>query len=421
MQELQDPFTLLARAKSFVRRAKRRLVSVCDRRWQNPTGAAYPVAEPVLGITRWCTTRPSRHALVVYLPEPLRHLPETSSHSNSSQSIQIVSSLNELGFAVDVIDWRDDRFEPRQQYDLIFGEHANYGRLLDRVSDRAIRLFYGTRDYWRFEQDAVSSRLTNLRSRRRLPSHWGYQPGGYAIYDNRWVERSDAVIVIGNRFTAKTFGHTGKPVFPIDNTVCPGLPLEQMSHNARSRSNFLWVNSGTLVHKGLDLALEVFASNPQIHLWICGPLWDESRFMRIYRRELFKCPNVHPLGFIPVTSRDFATLASCCTFVLGTSCAEGMTGSVLNAMAYGLIPIVTRECGIDTEDIGMTLRESTVSGLRDGVIAAVDWSQDECAVRTRRTLEAVAVRYKPEGFAPQFRAAMSQALAVGEARRAITT
>ena len=414
MREIHDPFTLLARAKSVARQGTRRLKGVVCGERQHSASISPPVPQPVLGVTKWCKAKPVRRALVVYTPEALRHTLETPYRSNLSQCVQMVSSLNGLGFEVDVIDVHDDRFEPTRDYDLLFGEHANYGRLLDRVSVGAVRVFYGTRDYWRFEQDSVASRLRDLRTRRGLPSDWGYEPGGYSIFENRWVERSDAVVVVGNQFTAQTYHPAGKPVFAIDNTVCVGLAPEHVLNGRRSSHGFLWMNSGTLVHKGLDLALEVFAANQENHLWICGPIWNEPSFMRVYRRELFGCANIHPLGFIPVGSEDFSLLARRCTFALGTSCAEGMTGSVLNAMCYGLIPIVTRECGIDTDDIGITLRESTISGLREAVNTAVGWSRDECISRGKRTLQVTAARYQPETFATQFEAAMRQALAVPE-------
>ena len=41
--------------------------------------------------------------------------------------------------------------------------------------------------------------------------------------------------------------------------------------------------------------------------------------------------------------------------------AEGMPGAVLDTMARGLIPVVNRESGIDHEDFGVLLENSSIA------------------------------------------------------------
>ncbi len=42
----------------------------------------------------------------------------------------------------------------------------------------------------------------------------------------------------------------------------------------------MWFGSGGMIHKGLDLVLEVFARMQEYHLHICGPVHHEEDFCK---------------------------------------------------------------------------------------------------------------------------------------------
>jgi len=135
----------------------------------------------------------------------------------------------------------------------------------------------------------------------------------------------------------------------------------------QSRKNFIWFGSYGAIHKGLDILIDVFKLLPEYNLFICG----------LDRREknLFKLnyKNIHDLGFINIKSKEFICLMDSCSYVILPSCSEGMATAVLTCMNHGLIPIVTRECGIDLLDWGFYLDDYHIGFLREKIIECANY------------------------------------------------
>ena len=66
---------------------------------------------------------------------------------------------------------------------------------------------------------------------------------------------------------------------------------------------------------------------------------------------MFHTHNIHPEGLVDVYGEHFCRIAQMCAYMIMPSCSEGMAGSVLTAMSAGMIPIVSRECGFDDDDV----------------------------------------------------------------------
>jgi glycosyltransferase involved in cell wall biosynthesis len=111
------------------------------------------------------------------------------------------------------------------------------------------------------------------------------------------------------------------------------------------------LTSGGQVHKGLDLLLEVFARKSNISLYVCSSFKFEKDFCDLFKHELFHLDNVKPIGFIDVMSAKFIEIAEVCTYSVLPSCSEANSSSVLTTMSAGLIPIVSRECGFEDDEV----------------------------------------------------------------------
>jgi hypothetical protein len=112
--------------------------------------------------------------------------------------------------------------------------------------------------------------------------------------------------------------------------------------------------------KGLDLLLESFVGS-DLHLHVCQHL--EGDFAEVYRKELTECPNIHVYGFVKMRSRAFRDLAMRCDWVISPTCAEGQPGAILECMAHGLIPILSREANIDVGSWGVSLPDCRIETL----------------------------------------------------------
>jgi glycosyltransferase involved in cell wall biosynthesis len=110
---------------------------------------------------------------------------------------------------------------------------------------------------------------------------------------------------------------------------------------------FLWFNGSGAVHKGLDIALEVFAQRPHLTLHCVGPYLSELDFVRAYRHELFSRPNIHSHGYVLPSDPRFVSIASRCAAFVSPSCSEGTSTSVLTCLLFGMVPLISAQTGVD--------------------------------------------------------------------------
>jgi hypothetical protein len=362
----------------------------------------------ITGFTEFCPAPPTRRALVSYLVLPLLPPPalrERVVFSNRGIAQQLVQGLNELGFAVDIVNSDNLTFRPTVPYDLFLG-HG--GRNFEAIS-RALRpgtrqLYFATGIYWREFNAREARRFCELAERTGYllpPDRYVKDPEEYAN------ETADGIICLGNAATARTYARF-RHVVAINNAV---FPLEWQGHRDKDyeegRKHFLFFSGPGNVHKGLDRLLEAVAGL-DLHLHVCQEL--EPDFERIYRRELRETPNVHVHGFIPMRSPAFGDLARRCNWVILPTCAEGQPGSVIECMAHGLVPVLPDEANIDLEDWGVRLPDCAVDTLRDEVLRAGRMAPDECRDRAGRVVDATRQRYSVEYFRSSFKRAVADIL-----------
>ena len=150
--------------------------------------------------------------------------------------------------------------------------------------------------------------------------------------------------------------------------------------------------------KGLDLLLEVFPAQKDLHLFVCGGYRREKDFCKLYAEELFSTPNIHPMDFIFVDSPAFQKISKQCAFVIHPACSEGHAGSVIQCMHAGLIPIVSRETGIDVERIGYLLQDDSLETLRDAILSVSFLSPEVLERQSLRVVETAKREYTEETF-----------------------
>lgn len=337
-----------------------------------------------------------RRALLVYIPYAFAAPPELAQHANVLTARMIAEALVARGYSVDIVHWSDPDAELREPYDLVVCLASANVRLLRRVSSLAPVIYFAASQYLPAQRRAWRTRVRRVYLRRRayitrsvLHERPVNFPGGIAL------------IVKGNQVTADTFSPLGLPVFPIDNIALPFPPPDLHSKPfAEARLNFLWLGSSPLLLKGLDLVLEAFAALPDLHLWVCGPIDApaEAKFRQAYHRELFSLPNIHALGWVNLRSPEFTQLANRCAYLVYPSCSEGQSGAVLNAMAHGIIPIVSRDSGIDTDDFGVTLPDTRVSTIRRTVRDMAALPPEQCAAFASSAHQTATQRYTANNF-----------------------
>jgi glycosyltransferase involved in cell wall biosynthesis len=120
----------------------------------------------------------------------------------------------------------------------------------------------------------------------------------------------------------------------------------------------LWFGGSGLIHKGLDIVLEIFKKRRDITLHVCGPVEGERVFQKTYYNYLYNTPNIKTYGFVNINSEKFRKLMQACAFTIYPSASEGSSPSVVVVMGNGgLIPILSNASGLDVEEFGFVFEE----------------------------------------------------------------
>ena len=303
--------------------------------------------------------------LFSYIVDPFLLYPDGEipySHTHFWESATIGRTFLELGFRVDAISWNHHRFVPEGTYDFLLDVRLNLERLAPLLPN-ATKILHADTAHYTFHNPAQLTRLSQLEERRGV----AIQPQKM-LPENRALETADLVTLLGNDFTRETYAFAGKPLHRIPISVPFTYDWPQDKDFAQARSHFLWFGSGGLVHKGLDLVLEVFARNPDLHLWVCGPIRREKDFEKLFFKELYETPNIHTVGWVDVGEDSFLDIARRCGGLLYPSCSEGGGSSALTCMHAAIVPLVNREVSIDVHDgCGIRLPDCRIETLEAAV------------------------------------------------------
>lgn len=361
----------------------------------------YPV---LINVNRIDETKYRKRALLIYIVRAFNNWNDSSGHQNRRQSIQIVKLLDEIGYVVDVVDIRDRKFKPTRHYDLV---------ICNRVSDtplnnNAIRIYLATTLPHKTHNENLRRRHDLLRERR------GCSVRMRRVYQETmpYVSKSDAIAGFGNEFIISSWREAfNVPVYPFNNYGFKETEFIFDSKNfSIARKNFLYFASGSQMQKGLDLLLEIFPKHPDLHLYICSDYEKEKDFCDCYRKELFETANIHPVGRITVNGPEYSELMEKCAYVITPSCSDGQSGSVVQCMYSGLIPLVTKEVGINTEDFGITFTDDSLEEIERVILEVSEkpWSwHREHSIGTRKVSE---VRYSEDAFFERWRIILAEIL-----------
>jgi|GEM_PF-1802025 len=296
-------------------------------------------------------TEKKKKALIIHRARPLlwpladkRFL----GHSIDWEARKIADLIRQHGFDVTAITgWSpliDQMKKSDDLYDLIVDENGNLPGFLHLLKDSGISLLYLTGSYPRFQNAQEMGCVQNLNARRNCK----YVPKRLLKTDafDISLDLADGVLLVGNEVTLNTYPdrYRGK----IDTVrVSASVTVEkEEQYIVPPEKEFLWFFGEGVVHKGLDLLLEVFARNPAWTLNVVGPVLKESDFLQIYHRELFETKNIRLHGVMVPSSPEFLSIINRCFAFIAPAVSEGISPAVATCLTTGLFPIISRNTGI---------------------------------------------------------------------------
>ena len=290
-----------------------------------------------------------KDALLVYIIDPfISQL--SNSHSNQKQVMEIAKTFSSFGYNVDVLDYlRLKKIE--YKYDLMLLVDCNLlPKFYNNMNYKCKVIGYLTGCDLTFSNKAEEKRLNYLYDRHKV--HLKARRKVVNVYDKFLMENKfDAFFLMGNEFTLSTYDAFNiKTVFFIKNSANILETRRKIAFENKKQNSFLFLASYGQVLKGLDIVLDVFSKTPDLKLYVCSSFEQERDFCKLYNKILFNSENIKAIGFIDVNSKAFKNIIDECSYLIAPSSTEGCSGSVLTAMAYGLIPIITKENGVDNDE-----------------------------------------------------------------------
>jgi glycosyltransferase involved in cell wall biosynthesis/SAM-dependent methyltransferase len=176
-----------------------------------------------------------------------------------------------------------------------------------------------------------------------------------------------------------------------------------------SPPRFLYAASEIGLRKGFelvaDMAERLLAGGADFRLDIVG-----SPTTAYYRSKLEKLTREYPVaitfhGWLDADSERYLDIYRRNSFLLGPALEEGQTGVVVDAMRFGVIPIVSRNAGVDFSPLGMFDMEHDSPDNLKIFEKALHLSDADVQALAEKTVEHY--REYHENFYPAFREALS--------------
>lgn len=350
------------------------------------------------------------NVLLSYILEPFLIQFDASLLNNHTiywRALQIANTFLELGYSVDVIDYRNKTFIPKKEYAFFIDVRYNFERLSPFVCKDCIKIMYIDTAHTLFHNAAEAKRLLELQQRKGIT----LSPQRSAI-PNLAIEYADFAITHGNEFVISTFKYANKPIYKISQSPCNTYPWPESKNYEICRKTYLWFGSHSFVHKGLDLVLDAFAEMPDYTLYIYGPIQKEKDFEKAYYKELYESANIHTLGWVDVNSPGFLEITNKCLALIYPSCSEGGAGSVITCMHAGIIPIISYESGVDVnDDFGVILNDCSVDRIKNSIKIVSSLPAETLRQMSRKAWIYARTHHTRERFAEEYRNIIEMILA----------
>lgn len=363
-------------------------------------------------VNNYFKTNYDKVVLISYITHPFKK--EISlSHTNQTEALEIARLFKELGFNVDIVRYDHDygRLIDYSKYSVLFGFGTPFEKSFFYKKNEQIHIYYGTTMHPDFLNQASIKRIEEVYHKKgNLLVDSG------RIIENTWPVQtafSDYIITLGNEVTVDSYKKKFKnKIFNIPASYYNILNVNDIKRDyTQAKKNFLWFGGVGLIHKGLDLLLEIFKENPEINLHICGYFEEELRFQKCYQEELFKTPNIHLHGFVNLESEKFKAIINKCAFVVLPSCSEGCNTSLLNTIANGgLIPVATKEVGVDFKEFGIVIKSIEKNNIVESINAANNLTVDQIKEMSSTGQAFIQKNYSLEHYSKKLKDALCKIL-----------
>lgn len=345
----------------------------------------------------------TKKALLYYLPNAFNRKGIPKFHANLTESYTIGEAFDQLGYIVDCITAGSSKKINYEQYDVILATGMPIHEIL-RQKKRPKLIFYAPGAHPFYSLDATAKKNLSVYEQKGVwltKSSRYIDPNAMGVYLSLFT---DHVIILGNEWSLKQYTKWDSQR-PSHYSVLKAFYFDCHQPNFDNKdyktscSHILWFGSMGLIHKGLDIALDIAIKHPEITLHICGAPKREKDFWNYYSPLIKDCKNIVDHGFVNIESDQFVEIMNQCSFLIMPSISEGCSTSILNVVANGgLIPIYSSICGVDLQPIGISIPSITYDAFEAAVLDAIRIQPDEIKKQSIQICELVRNNYTLEQY-----------------------
>jgi hypothetical protein len=367
------------------------------------------ITNKLFGVVHLRTHKKKKGSILLsFITGPFTRAPNeyfTDPHAHYWVCAEIARLFLERGYDVDCIDLNNEHFIPKKNYVACIDLHHNLERLSPLLPPNCIKVMHIASSEPKFQNNAEQKRIAEFSKRRK------------AVVTTRRVDTisnnpkyADFLEGYGNETVHSTYKAFGKKIISIHVPVMKTCDFPVNKDFKNIKKHFLWFGGGGALLKGLDLVIEIFASNPDMQLSIIGPASYEKDFEKAYANEL-KLPNItqYPRpkftknGEIQIGEKKLTEILNQCVAIVYPSASEGTSGSVLQALHSGLIPIVSKETGINAEEAGgITLHLCALAEIQTAIKKVSEMNTEEIEKRAKTAWNYARKYHTKENFSKEY-------------------
>jgi hypothetical protein len=268
-------------------------------------------------------------------------------HANLHHLNQMIYCLVQKDYCIDLCKYSDVEFYESNKdvhYDVIIGLGIVY-KLFIKKQIQAKKVLFLTENNPIVVREKYSERLDYFNKRH---PNLDYSKASIRqnCFDIEMIEMSDFVVSMNSDYNTESLKTICNKIYTIHSNAVlnPNYVFQKpivYDQTAKHKYSFVMFGVNGLIHKGLDILVDVFDKLPECTLNVYGISPKEKHlFRKISKKNTIDC------GTVNVLSQDFIDkVVNKNSFVILDSCSEGMSTGVATCMAHGLIPIVTKETG----------------------------------------------------------------------------
>ena len=338
---------------------------------------------------------------ISYIPEVFYKLWDeeyTRGHQSRREMVEKVKLFNRLGYNVFVSSCNYPVL-PNRNFDVVFGVEPTFVAACKKYP-KAKKIYYATGAYWGHQNGMIKKRTDEFNLKHRCTSPYRRL---VKVYNH--LDLCDKILQIGSKYTLETYPeeYRNKITLIHQSNSLTGVDIPNILY--AKENEYIWIGGGGSILKGLDLVLDYFNTNPDKHLHVVGTVEDDV--MDAYEKEIKDNITFH--GYMNLFSFEFKEIVSKCNVMVYPSCTEGMPGSVINAMYYGLIPIVSRWAAMEEiNHLGAIIEDLTIESIADAIGSIEKLDKIKLEKMKNSCHHFVKETFNIERFAKEFKENMSK-------------